>query len=87
MTLGISQTGTARQRPINGRGEAMQRRSLSIIAGISMLVVVAPQPGLRGQDDPAPGHGIEWFDGDFDAAQAQALKDGRPLMAYFTFET
>ena len=65
----------------------MQRPSLAVIAGIVVLAAVAPQPGVRGQDDPAPSQGIAWFDGDFDVAQAQAVKDGRPLMAYFTFET
>lgn len=61
------------------------RWSIGVLA-VATAVVLAT--GAHGQDEAAePAEGIAWFDGDLDAAQAQAVREDRPLMAYFTFET
>jgi len=50
----------------------------------TLVILLGSATTLRAADDKAEG--IAWHD-DFDKAMALAAKDGKPLIAYFTFDT
>lgn len=52
----------------------------------TMLALLLTAAALTGQDNKKYPGQFEWVK-DLDTAMAQSAKDGRPVIAYFTFET